>query len=284
MRVLRGRRRAAALTLSSIFLVSSLAAAPVSAADPPGLERFMRAVARVESGGNHRAVNPVSGAYGRYQILPENWRAWARRYLGNANAKPTAANQEKVARAKMISLYRWLGSWKRVAHWWLTGSARTTSWSTAAKRYVSRVMTLFGGPDPGADARASNGGGDAATTRYSERSSTVDYTGTWRSARHGGYVGGAVRYATSDGASASITFTGRRIAWYGPVGPTRGKARILIDGEAVRTVNLQRSGFEASTILYSVSWKTPGRHTFTVEVIETKGHRLVAIDEFVVTK
>lgn len=273
----------AALILSTVFLLGGLAAAPVRAADPPGLEQFMRAVARVESGGNHRAVNRTSGAYGRYQILPDNWRAWARRYLGNANAKPTPANQEKVARAKMISLYRWLGSWKRVAHWWLTGSARTTSWSTAAKRYVAKVMTYFGGP--GTRAGSGGGSGDAAqTTPYSERSSTIDYTGTWRPARHRGYVGGAVRYATSDGASASITFTGSRIAWYGPVGPTRGKARILIDGEAVKTVNLQRSGFEPSTILYSVSWKTPGRHTFTVEVIGTKGHRLVAIDEFVVTK
>jgi hypothetical protein len=251
-------------------------AAPTMAADPPGLDRFMSAVAKVESGGNHKAVNKTSGAYGRYQILPSNWRAWASRYLGNANAKPTPANQEKVAKAKMKSLYSWLGSWRRVSYWWLTGSSRTTAWSKAATNYVTRVMTAFGGPDGGETA--------AALHRYSERSSTIDYTGTWRAASFGGYAGGAVSYATGDGATASITFNGSRIAWYGPVGPTRGKARVSLDGVVVKTVDLQRPSFKANTVLYSVSWPAAGRHTLLIEVIGTPGHRLVAIDQLVVTE
>jgi hypothetical protein len=278
LRVHTGRRPAAVVaTLATVLLVGVAGPAPAIAADPPGLERFMTAIARVESGGNHKAVNQISGAYGRYQILPSNWRAWAKRYLGNANAKPTPGNQEKVARAKMRSLYRWLGSWRRVSYWWLTGSSRTTAWSRAATNYVTRVMAYFGGPDKGEVPRS-------ALHRYSERSSSIDWSGTWKPARHGGYTGGAVRYATADGARASITFTGSRIAWYGPVGPTRGKARILIDGKAVKVVNLLRPSFEASTILYSVSWKAAGRHTFEIEVIGTPGHKLVAIDELVITE
>jgi hypothetical protein len=278
LRVHTGRRPAvAAATLATVLLAGVASPAPTIAADPPGLDRFMVAVARVESGGNHKARNTVSGAYGRYQILPSNWRAWARRYLGDANAKPTPANQEKVARAKMRSLYRWLGSWRRVSYWWLTGSSRTSAWSRAATNYVTRVMAYFGGPDKGEIARSTQ-------HRYSERSATIDWSGTWKPARHGGYHGGAVRYATTDGATASITFTGSRVAWYGPVGPTRGKARVLIDGKAVKVVNLKRSSFEASTILYSVSWKTAGRHTLEIEVIGTPGHKLVAIDELVVTE
>lgn len=278
MRVRAGRRPAVVVAiLAATLLTGIVGAAPIQAADPPGLERFMTAVARVESGGNHQAVNKTSGAYGRYQIMPENWRAWARRYLGNANAKPTLANQERVARAKMKSLYRWLGSWRRVSYWWLTGSSQTTAWSRAATSYVSRVMAIFGGPDRGVVARTD-------THRYSERSSTIDYSGTWRPARHGGYAGGGVRYATGAGATATITFTGSRIVWYGPVGPTRGKARVSIDGVAVKTVNLKRSSFDPTTVLYSASWKTSGPHTLTIEVLATPGHRLVAIDELVVTK
>ena len=91
-------------------------------------------------------------------------------------------------------------------------------------------------------------------------------------------------YASADGATASITFTGSRIAWYGPVGPTRGKARVLIDGVALKTVDLNRPNFRANTILYSISWKAAGRHTLIIEVIGTPGDRLVAIDELVVTK
>lgn len=278
MRVQPGRRPAVVVAaVATALLLGAVGAAPTAAADPPGLDRFMAAVARVESGGNHRAVNRISGAYGRYQILPSNWRAWAKRYLGNVNAKPTAANQEKVARAKMRSLYNWLGSWRRVSYWWLTGSSRTSSWSRAATNYVTRVMAYFGGPDAGVEARTPD-------RRYSERSSVIDFSGTWRSARHSGYAGKAVRYATSSGATASITFTGTRIAWNGPVGPTRGKARVSIDGTVVKTVNLKRSGFQASTTIYSISWEVAGRHILQIEVLDSPGHGPVAIDELVVTE
>lgn len=278
MRVQPGRRPAVVVAaVATALLIGAIGAAPTAAADPPGLEAFMAATARVESGGNHKAVNPTSGAYGRYQILPDNWRSWAKRYLGNANARPTAANQEKVARAKMRSLYNWLGSWKRVSYWWLTGSSRTSSWSKAATNYVTRVMAYFGGPDVGVEAKT-------PVRRYSERSSVIDFTGTWRSARYSGYAGKAVRYATGSGATASITFTGSRIAWKGPVGPTRGKARVTIDGEVVKTVNLKRSSFQASTTIYSVSWKTAGRHTLQIEVLDSPGRGPIAIDELVVTE
>lgn len=279
MRVQSGKPGPAvvAAAIATALLLGAVGAAPTAAADPPGLDRFMRAIARVESGGNHRAVNKTSGAYGRYQIMPSNWRAWARRYLGNANARPTAANQEKVAHAKMRSLYNWLGSWRRVSYWWLTGSSRKSAWSRAATNYVTRVMAYFGGPDKGVEAKT-------PVRRYSERSATIDYAGTWKGARHGSYAGNAVRYATTEGATASITFTGSRIAWKGPVGPTRGKARVSIDGKVVKTVNLKRSSFAASTTIYSVSWKAAGRHTLEIEVLATPGQKPVAIDELVVTE
>jgi hypothetical protein len=280
----RGSRRPSGIvaSLAAALLGGVIGAVPMQAADPPGLERFMTAVARVESGGNHKAENKTSGAYGRYQILPENWRAWAGRYLGDADAKPTPANQDKVAKAKMKSLYTWLGSWRRVSYWWLTGSDRTTAWSPAATGYVTRVMAIFGGS--GGDEQPEAGAAKTASHRYSERSSTITYSGTWRPASYGTYAGGAVRYATTAGATATITFIGSRIAWYGPVGPTRGKARVSIDGVVVKTVNLARSSFGASASLYSISWKAAGRHTLTIEVIGTPGHKLVAIDELVVTK
>ena len=45
-------------------------------------------------------------------------------YLGDARADQTPWNQERVAFGKIRDLYRWLGSWKRVAYWWLTGEQR----------------------------------------------------------------------------------------------------------------------------------------------------------------
>ena len=83
----------------------------------------MNAIGRVESGGRYTARNQTSGAYGKYQIMPSSWRGWAGPLPRQRRTrKPTPANQEMVAPAKFTSLYSWLGSWRRVAYWWLTGS------------------------------------------------------------------------------------------------------------------------------------------------------------------
>ena len=154
MRVSAGRRSAvvATLILMATLVLTVLGPAANAAKAPPGLARFMYAVGKVESGGNYQARNPVSGAYGKYQIMPSNWPSWANAYLGNSNARQTPANQEKVAAGKFTSLYRSLDSWRRVAYWWLTGSRQTAGWSGYATNYVNKVMRLYrqaGGTDTG---------------------------------------------------------------------------------------------------------------------------------------
>jgi Transglycosylase-like domain len=280
LRVLTGRRSAVIVAvLATILVLTATGSAAFAAKSPPGLSRFMSAIARVESGGSYTSRNPRSGAYGKYQIMPSNWSAWARQYLGNANAKQTPANQEKVAAGKMTSLYRWLGSWKRVAYWWLTGSSRTTGWSSYAKRYVAKVMRYY----------RAGGGKDTApkpASRWtaSERSKSIAYTGTWRRAKHGGYGGDTVAYAKSAGASATFTFTGRKVTWNGPTGPTRGKAKVYVDGKYVKTVNTYGRSFDARSALFRTGWKTAGDHTITIVVVGTKGHPMIAIDDFVVVR
>ena len=278
-----GRRSAVLIVPLAVVLAvvgSSLGPPADAASAPPGLKRFMHAVAMVESGGRYTARNPQSGAYGKYQIMPASWRGWARQYLGDARAPQTPANQERVARAKMTSLFRWLGSWRRVAYWWLTGSSRTSGWSPFAKGYVTRVMKVYGsGP-----ARTASATTPAAVKRFSEASRTIDYGGHWSTATHAGYAGDRVRYTTQRGASATFAFTGRGILWYGPVGPTRGQARVSIDGRLVRTVDLHRTGFDPRALVFSNRWATSGRHTLTIEVVGTRGHPVVAIDELVIRR
>ena len=142
--VSNGRRTAVIVAVLAATLVLALAGPSVQAARAPkGLARFMYAVGQVESGGNYRARNPVSGAYGKYQIMPSNWPSWARAYLGTSKARQTPRNQERVAAGKFTSLHRSLDSWRRVAYRWLTGSKRTSGWSAYARRYVNRVMRLY---------------------------------------------------------------------------------------------------------------------------------------------
>ena len=90
--------------------------------------------------------------------------------------------------------------------------------------------------------------------------------------------------SASDGASATFAFTGRKVTWNGPTGPTRGKAKVYVDGTYVKTVNTYRRSFDARTTLFRTGWKTAGEHTLTIVVLGTKGHAMVAIDDFVVTK
>ena len=281
MRVPSGRRSAVVVAILSATLIVALAGPSVSAAKaPPGLRAFMWAVGQVESGGRYNARNASSGAYGKYQIMPSNWPSWAERYLGNANAKQTAANQEKVAAGKFTSLYKSLGSWKRVAYWWLTGSKRKTGWNAYTTRYVNRVMRLYkkaGGVN-------FNGGGggrsEPAAKRYSESSKLASYGGSWKTARHSAYAGDAVRYSTKAGSSVTFAFTGQRIRVYGPLGPTRGKAKVYIDGSYAKTINLYRGGFDARAKVFDAGWKSSGKHSIRIVVVGSKGHPMVAIDEF----
>jgi hypothetical protein len=274
---LTDRRSAAAAAALITILVLNVSSSDVNAAKAPrGLARFMAAVGSVESGGNYEARNQVSGAYGKYQIMPANWPGWARRYLGSANAKQTPRNQDRVAAGKMTSLHGWLGNWRRVAYWWLTGSSKTSGWSKYAKRYVAKVMAQYSG--------GSKPAGASRIRVLNERSSAIVYRGKWRIARHGGYGGDVVRYAQSKGASATVRFTARRIVWHGPTGPTRGKAKVYIDGRYVRTVDLRRAVFEPRATLFRTGWSKVGSHSLTVVVMGSRGHPFVAIDDFTILR
>src|SRR4051812_14941066 len=260
-----------------VALVVSVAPASTTlAAAPPGLERFLYALGEVESGGSYTARNATSGAYGKYQILPSNWAAWARLYLGSSTAPQTPANQETVAHRKVTALYNWLDSWPVVAHWWLTGSSERNSalWSSFSRTYVERIMTLMRSATgvtgtTGTSGTTSTSWIDARDRRIGDGSSLITYRSTWKVAGYPGYSNDRATYSTRSGASATITFTGRGIAWIGPVGPTRGTARVYVDGKAVASVDLRRSTFQPRKILFSRSLAA-GQHTLRIVVTSSR--------------
>jgi hypothetical protein len=235
----------------------------------------MDALGQVESGGRYDARNPVSGAYGKYQIMPSNWPAWAGRYLGDRRARPTPRNQDRVAAGRMTDLYRAYGAWDRVAYWWLTGKrGPRDTWSAYARRYVSRVMAGY---------RARLASPAAGSKRILDnRSAAIRWSGGWREARHRAYAGGSVHYATRAGSSAVVQFTGRSVRIVGPTGPTRGKVQVLIDGRLVRTVDLRASRFHPRVTIYSASWSQAGSHRLQLRVLGTAGRPFVAVDRIVI--
>ena len=281
-----GRRRAVPVALLAAALVVSIAPSVVSSATPPpGLERFLYALGEVESGGSYTARNATSGAYGKYQIMPASWAAWAKLYLGSSTAPQTPTNQEIVAHRKVTALYIWLDAWPTVAHWWLTGSGERNSslWSSYSRSYVNKVMTIMKATtDVAGDTPAPTSSWTTSTDqRLGDSSTSIVYRLAWSTARYATYSGREVRYATRTGASATLTFRGNGITWIGPVGPTRGTARVYVDGRVVANVDLRRSTFQARKVLFSRAL-TAGTHT--LKIVVTSSGRPVAIDDLIVRR
>jgi len=279
-----GRRRAVPAAFLSAALLISLAPAVVqSATAPAGLEPFLYALGQVESGGSYTAYNSSSGAYGKYQIIPSSWAAWAQAYLGSSSAPKTPTNQEIVAHRKVTALYTWLDAWPTVAHWWLTGSSERNPalWSSFSRSYVTRVMTLMkaAGAVGTTVATPSTSWITADDVRFSDTANTIAYHSAWSLASYASYSRGHVKYSSTLGATATLKFSGKGFAWVGPTGPTRGTARVYIDGVLAKTVDLRRSTFQARSVVFAKALAA-GAHTAVIKVI-TSG-KPVAIDELIV--
>lgn len=83
-----------------------------------GKEAFINAIAGQESGGDYDAVNGRTGASGKYQIMPENWPAWAEEAGLGADAEMTPENQEIVARYKLGEYYDKYGARGAAMAWY----------------------------------------------------------------------------------------------------------------------------------------------------------------------
>jgi hypothetical protein len=128
---------------------------------------------------------------------------------------------------------------------------------------------------------AAQGGGPAGTSSQ-DLATGISFRGSWSVASHRRYRGGQAYTASQRGARATLTFSGTGITWIGPTGPTRGQARIYIDGRYVRTVDTYAATFHPSRVLYSARWTTTRDHVIRIVVLGTRGRPTVAIDELVV--
>jgi len=116
-----------------------------------------------------------------------------------------------------------------------------------------------------------------------ETSTAVVLKGRWTAHLSPAFYGRRAISAQVAGASARITFTGQQIAWVSAVGPTRGQARVYVDGAYVRTVDLRSSSIAARRIVYVRSWTASGQHTLEIRVVGTSGRPRVDVDAFLST-
>lgn len=99
-------------------------------------EMFIKAVSANESSNNDHAVNGDSGAYGRYQIMPENWPEWSKEAgIAGADISDPEA-QRKVATYKLSEYIDKYGV-EGAAVAWYAGEGTAEQWvKDGAKAHV----------------------------------------------------------------------------------------------------------------------------------------------------
>jgi len=173
------------------------------------------------------------------------------------------------------------------------------SQSTDGKPFTAAASTTAatwtGSLSPGASytfrARATDVAGNVAAWKTGrtfpldlrqESSPTISYDPPWTSELLSGASGGSVRHTSTAGAAATVSFTGRRIAWVAPKGPTRGSADVYVDGARVATVSLNSTKATSRVIVFNKSWTTSGPHTLQIRNLATANRPRVDVDAFVV--
>jgi subtilisin len=132
---------------------------------------------------------------------------------------------------------------------------------------------------------AANLGLPATSARWLVRAvqstnSAVAYRGSWRTWLTSSAYGGGTRFSAAAGSTASMSFTGRGVAWVAPLGRTSGSAQVFIDGRYVRTISLYAAGAHSRRIVFEHHWASSGFHSISVRVLGTAGHPRVDVDAF----
>jgi hypothetical protein len=122
---------------------------------------------------------------------------------------------------------------------------------------------------------------DLRVRRTEPTAETVDLDGSWSTAASAGYSRG--RALSTDQAEARLTWRGtaRSLIVVGPVGPTRGRMIIDVDGERAEVVELYAPVYDARIMLFTVHWADGEEHEVRIEARHRSGRTTVAVDDLV---
>jgi hypothetical protein len=120
---------------------------------------------------------------------------------------------------------------------------------------------------------------DLRVRRTEPTAETVDLDGSWSTAASAGYSRG--RALSTDQAEARLTWRGtaRSLIVVGPVGPTRGRMIIDVDGERAEVVELYAPVYDARIMLFTVHWADGEEHEVRIEARHRSGRTTVAVDD-----
>jgi hypothetical protein len=121
---------------------------------------------------------------------------------------------------------------------------------------------------------------DVVTARIDASAASLKLSGTWSRAGGSGYSGGSALSTEQTGARATWHGTASDLLIIGPVGPTRGRLDVIVDGHLVDTISLRADRYLARKVLASLHWNATGEHEVVLRAAGGSG-RTVAIDELV---
>jgi hypothetical protein len=162
------------------------------------------------------------------------------------------------------------------------------SYAAFASTTLTRLVTsLAPGHSYRFRVRGVNDAGDASSWSTAKdvalarpQQTAASYSGSgWVTAGSTSYIGSSAKATPSSTGRISFTFKGTSVSWIGPVGPTRGRAYVYLDGKYIRTVDTYKSTFVARRVLYA-AYVPNGTHTLLIRVLGTAGHPWIAADAF----
>jgi hypothetical protein len=120
------------------------------------------------------------------------------------------------------------------------------------------------------------------TGRIDDDNLAIAYTGAWADSgfRGLGDFDNGVHYTQTNGASASLTFTGTGVQVIGETNSEQGTDEIYLDSADQGAVNTDTPSREVQQVIYSVAGLTPGSHT--IEIVKDSG-AYTTLDGFEIT-
>lgn len=168
----------------------------------------------------------------------------------------------------------------------------TGSWTTVGSGLTARSfdVTLVKGTTYAFRVRARDLAGNTgapvagpsfSAQLYQQTSGAFTFGSGWHTGTVSVYSGGSTRYSSTGGASGRFTATGRSYAWVSTYGPTRGKAKVYVNGTFVATVDLAgvtTYRAQAWSAVYSTSTSR------TIRIVISGSGKRVDVDAFAVLR
>ncbi len=124
-------------------------------------------------------------------------------------------------------------------------------------------------------------GPNVTTVLTQDVSSSIRYSGAWHRLSYSLASGGTTTWSSDSGAAARLSFSGRGVAVVAPVGPTRGKAAVYLDGTYRGLYSFRAPAGKSRVVIFSTIFPTVGTHSIEFRV---SGTTRVDLDAFVILR